>query len=288
MDIKKATYGNLDVTEIVRSKIINNRLFIQASNSIFGDPHVGKIKKLIIDVEVNGVSTQHSVQENSFIKLPKINQSRLGIFYSNNNEDRINPCILKSLQCIQKAADGRADIITNLWNSLGDKNPFLETISWTKTSSHLNQTLQILQCLYMGRATGDYKYVSFLEHDVLYPEGYFDYDDFDNECISNSNYIGLCKSGFQPQNANHQPLSQITMKMDFAIKHFESILPNAILLNSGLVEPHVKINFWKCKNPSIHVNHGRHFTSHYVIYSKDTISEDLYWGHYSKYSDLFF
>jgi hypothetical protein len=288
MKILKATYGDKDVTDIVRSNTNNNILFIQASNSIFGDPCVGKLKHLILNIEVDGVLEQHSVQENYFIKLPKTNRSRLGIFYSNNNEDRINPCILKSLECIKKSADGKADIITNLWNSLGDKNPFIETISWTKTSSHLNQTLQILQCLYMARSTEDYKYVSFLEHDVLYPEGYFDYDDFDNECISNSNYIGLCKNGFQPQYANHQPLSQITMNMDFAIKHFESILPNAILLNSGLVEPHVKIDFWRCKNPSIHVNHGRHFTSHYVIYSKDTFSEDLYWGHYSKYSNLFF
>jgi hypothetical protein len=288
MKILKAIYGDKDVTDIVTSRVKNDNLVIQASNSIFGDPCVGKLKQLIVDIEADGAIEQHSVQENSFIKLPKTKQSRLGIFYSNNNEDRINPCILKSLERIQKSSDGKADIITNLWNSLGDKNPFLETISWTKTSSHLNQTLQILQCLYMARSTGDYKYVSFLEHDVLYPDGYFDYDDFDNECISNSNYIGLCKSGFQPQNANHQPLSQITMKMDFAIKHFESILPNAILLNSGLVEPHVKIHSWRCKNSSVHVNHGRHFTSHYVIYSKDTFDEDQYWGYYGQYSDLFF
>lgn len=288
MNILKATYGDKDVTDTVRSKINNNSLFIQASNSIFGDPCVGKLKHLILDIEVDGVLEQHSIQENSFIKLPKTNKSRLGIFYSNNNEDRINPCILKSLECIKRSSEGKADIITNVWNSLGNKNPFMETISWTKTSSHLNQTLQILQCLYMGQSTGFYKYVSFLEHDVLYPEGYFDYDDFDNECISNSNYIGLCKNGFQPQSANHKPLSQITMRMDFAIKHFESILPNAIFLNSGLVEPNINIEFWRCANPSIHVNHGRHFTSHYSIYSKDTVSENPYWGHYSQYSNLFF
>jgi|688.fasta_scaffold236760_3 hypothetical protein len=288
MKILKATYGDKDVTDIVTSKVNNDNLIIQASNSIFGDPCVGKIKKLIIDIEIDGVSEQHSIQENSFIKLPKTKQSRLGIFYSNNNEDRINPCILKSLECIKRSSEGKADIITNLWNSLGDKNPFLETISWTRTSSHLNQVLQILQCLYMGKTIGSYKYVSFLEHDVLYPEGYFDYEDFDLECISNSNYIGLCNSGFQSKNANHQPLSQITMRMDFAIQHFESLLPNAIFLNSGLLEPLIKIGFWKCHNPSIHVNHGRHFTSHYSIYSKYTTSEDSYWGHYNQYSDLFF
>lgn len=288
MKIIKATYGDKDVTDIVTSKVNNDNLIIQASNSIFGDPCVGKIKKLIIDIEIDGVSEQHSIQENSFIKLPKTKQSRLGIFYSNNNDDRINSCILKSLQCIQKSSNGKADIITNLWNSLGDKNPFLETISWTKTSSHLNQILQILQCLYLGKLSESYEYVSFLEHDVLYPEGYFDYEDFNENVIINSYYIGLCRNGFQTKNPHQPPLSQMTMKIDFAIEHFESILPNAIFSNSGSVEPNVIIKPWSCKNPSIHVNHGRHFTSHYSVYSKDTTSEDPYWGHYSKYSNLFF
>jgi hypothetical protein len=288
MKILKATYGDKDVTDAVRSKINNNNLFIQASNSIFGDPCVGKLKHLILDIEVDGVFEQHSVEENSFIKLPKTNRSRLGIFYSNNNEDRINPCIIKSLECIKISSDCKADIITNVWNSLGNKNPFMETISWTKTSSHLNQVLQILQCLYIGNLNKSYKYVSFLEHDVLYPEGYFDYSDFDDDIIINSNYIGLCKNGFQSKNPHQPPLSQITMKLDFAIKHFESILPNAIFSNNGNVEPKNPIRSWTCANPSIHVNHGRHFTSHYSIYSKDTVSENPYWGHYSQYSNLFF
>jgi hypothetical protein len=98
----------------------------------------------------------------------------------------------------------------------------------------------------------------------------------------------LCKNGFQSKNPHQPPLSQITMKLDFAIKHFESILPNAIFSNNGNVEPKNPIRSWTCANPSIHVNHGRHFTSHYSIYSKDTVSENPYWGHYSQYSNLFF
>lgn len=35
-------------------------------------------------------------------------------------------------------------IITNVWNTFSDKNPFIETIAWTRSSSHLNQILQIL------------------------------------------------------------------------------------------------------------------------------------------------
>lgn len=288
MKILKATYGDKDVTDIVRSKAQSNHLMIQASNSIFGDPCVGKVKKLVIDIDTNGKFEQYVVQENSFITLPKTSKSKLGIFYSNNNDDRISPCILKSLECIKKSSEGQADVITNFWHSIGSKNPFIETISWTRTSSHLNQVLQILQCLYTGNTFGEYKYVSFLEHDVLYPEGYFEYEDFDENVIINSNYIGLCINGFQTKHPHQPPLSQMTMKMNFAIQHFESILPNAIFSNSGSVEPNITIRSWKCNNPSIHVNHGRHFTSHYSVYSKNTFDEDNYWGNFNQYSNLFF
>ena len=76
MKIIKATYGDKDVTDIVMSRAKDDNLVIQASNSIFGDPCVGKIKKLIIDVEFDGASEQYSIPENSFIKLPKTKQSR--------------------------------------------------------------------------------------------------------------------------------------------------------------------------------------------------------------------
>lgn len=288
MKIIKATYGSKDVTDIVKSKINNNTLIIKASNSLFGDPQVGKLKHLNVEIEINGSIETHSAVENTYLYLPRTYKKKLGIFYSNNNDDRINPCILKSIDCIKIASQDKADIITNFWNSLGQQNPFIETISWTRTSSHLNQILQILQCLYMAKAIGSYTYVSFLEHDVLYPEEYFDYEDFDNECICNINYIGMNRYGFQAKNQFDQPLSQLTMQLNYAINHFESILPNAILHNSGLSEPNIKIINWSCKNPSVHVNHGRHFTSHYNIYSNSTFDEDNYWGNFNQYSNLFF
>jgi hypothetical protein len=285
--IISATYGNKDVKDIVNNQIKNETLFIKASNSLFGDPNLGVVKHLNLTVDIDGVVKDYSIREGGMLKLPESNVDRLGIFYSNNHDKTIYPCIKKSLETIERAALGKADIHTNMWQREPD-NPFTETIAWTRTSSHLNQVLQILQLLYTAEAIKDYKYVSFLEHDVLYPEGYFEYPDFEDGCVSNMNYIGLNKSGFQKKTANHQPLSQVTMLFEYAIKHFESILPNAVLNNSGLLEPQVKIKKWDCVNPAVHVNHGKHFTSHYSIYSKETSPENEYWKSYERYLNLFF
>jgi hypothetical protein len=220
------------------------------------------------------------------IKNNKTN--KLGIFYSNNVDSKLNASIYQSLISIEKSSNNIADIITNFWSPF-QNNPFTETIAWTKTSSHLNQILQILQCLYTAQKYKDYLYVSFLEHDVLYPEGYFDYDDFSCECIVNLNYLGINKNGFQNNSMNQTPLSQMTMKMEYAVNHFYSLLPNAILTNSGSVEPNnIKIETWSCKNPSLHINHGIHFTSHFQTYEKQTVETNEYWGHHHQYSNLFF
>ena len=85
-------------------------------------------------------------------------------------------------------------------------------------------------------------------------------------------------------------LSQITMKFNYAISHFESSLPNALIRNAGIAEPpHEKNNIgaWNCVNPSVHVNHGHHFTSHYTIYSTEKSPLNNYWGGYESYANLF-
>jgi hypothetical protein len=152
----------------------------------------------------------------------------------------------------------------------------------------LNQILQVLQLLYTAKQSGDYKYVSFLEHDLVYAEGYFDYPDFDEGILANMNYIGMNKEGYQPRGQNDKPTSQLTMLFEDAIKHFESLLPNALVTNSGLLEPQLKMNEWNSEHPNIHINHGSHFTSHFSIYRKDNVfNEHPYWGEHSKYLHLF-
>lgn len=281
--VKSAYYGNIDCTKEVSSMVKNNRLIIRADNSIIGDPHTGIVKYLKVTFEDDTVK---SVPEGQLLIYPESTTKKLGIFYSNNSPDLI-PYINLSLDSIQKSAKDQVDILTCVWSPI-ENNPFPEYIAWTKTSSHLNQLLQIMQLLYIAKQIGQYEYVSFLEHDVMYPEGYFDYPEFNHgEVITNMNYKGVCNKGWQSVPVKHEPFHQMTMRFDDAIKHCESILENALITNSGLIEPQIPNivrKKWQSVNPAVHINHGKHFTSHFSIYSSTNLtSEDDYWGNYEKY-----
>jgi hypothetical protein len=269
LTINKATYGGKDVTSLVQSHIKDGKLLIKAGNDLFGDTQPGVVKYL----EVDSSEGFYSVMENGYLSLPKNEIDKLGIFYTNNNVPNV---VKESLLTLEKFKDV-ADIMTCVWSHIPG-NPFYEVGAMTKSSSHLNIIIQILQLLYTARETKEYKYVSFLEHDVLYPEGYFDFPDFSNAVMTNMNYKGICEKGWQTKTANHEPLHQMTMVFSEAIVHFENLLHQAIRLGGVLVEPNIKRLQWKCINPAVHVNHGKHFTSHFSIYSRNTESTDPYWG----------
>lgn len=287
MEIIKATYGGKECTEEVKRKVVNGKLILRADNGIIGDPSVGVFKKLIINAEIDGEKIEYQYDEGTLVSLPKPKTDRLGIFYSNNINEKIYPSIRASLKSIQKAAEGKADILTCMWR-YEVENPFYQCIAWTQTSSHLNQILQVLQLLYTARESGNYKYVSFLEHDLIYAEGYFDYPEFEEGVLANMNYIGMNKDGFQPLGQRDKPTSQLTMRFTDAIQHFESLLPNALVRNSGLLEPQIPMIEWNAENPNVHINHGSHFTSHYNVYKKtDLFQTHPYWGEHSQYIHFF-
>lgn len=289
MKINKATYGTFDCTSIIQSKVINDKLFIMVDNNIVGDPEIGKVKYLTIEGELNGNPFKEVIQEGTLYSFPKPTVKKLGIFYSNNTNPLIHNAINKSLESIKVASKDKADIITCMWQKQPG-NPFTEIISWYKSFSHLNQLLQIMQCLYTAKEIGQYDYVSFLEHDVLYPEGYFDYPDFNNgEMITNMNYGGICKEGWQNRKQDDQPFHQITMRLDDAIAHCIEILPNALKTNSGMIESQTRKRLtWAAPNQAMHINHGHHFTSHNSIYDRSNIYTDhSYWGNYQKYLSMF-
>lgn len=269
LKINNATYGGKDVTSIVQSKIKDGKLLIKAGNDIFGDTQAGVIKYL----EVDSSEGFYSVMENGYLSLPKNNINKLGIFYTNNNVPNV---VKESLMTLEKFKDV-ADIMTCVWNSIPE-NPFYEVGAMTKSSNHLNIIIQILQLLYTARETNKYKYVSFLEHDVLYPESYFDFPEFSGAVMTNMNYKGISAEGWQIKTADHEPLHQMTMVFSEAIVHFENLLHQAIRLGGVLVEPNIKRLQWKCVNAAVHINHGKHFTSHFSIYSKQTHQTDSYWG----------
>jgi len=289
LKVIKATYGGEDCTGLIQSKIKGDRLILRADNNLIGDTMPGVVKTLQITGEYEGESFVSTTKEGSLLTLPKTKLNRLGIFYSNNNNHSIWPAIEKSMDTIKKAADGKADIVSCMWNPMPN-NPFHQLNSWYTSQSHLNQLLQIMQCLYSAKEMGQYDYVSFLEHDVMYAEGHFDYPDFERgEVLTNMKYGGINKEGWQLRGQDDEPFHQMTMQFDDAIEHCLSILPNALRTNSGMIETQkLKRIQWNSPNESIHINHGVHFTSHNSIYKKtDTYLNHPYWGEHSEYLHLF-
>jgi hypothetical protein len=290
MEVIKATYGGVDCTEIINSKIKNNKLIIRSDNSLIGDVSPGIIKYLEVEGIYNGNEFKEIITEGNTLTYPKSELKKLGIFYSNNTNPNIYPAIKKSLDTIKLASDGKADIITCMWKPFND-NPFQEIISWYQSQSHLNQLLQILQILYTAKEIGNWDYVSFLEHDVMYPLGYFDFPEFEcGNIITNTNYGGINRKGWQNKKQSDEPFHQMSMRFDDAISHCLEILPNALRTNSGMIESQTLNRLqWECLNQSIHINHGNHFTSHYSIYdSENTYDYHPYWGTWDKYQSLFF
>lgn len=289
MRIIKATYGGVDCTSKIAKIAQSGMVVVPVNNDIVGDPTPGIRKKLIVEYEFSGGSPiVAEFWEGEIARIVLASHNRLGIFYSNNNNNKIRNAILASMDSIKKSAEGKADIITCMWED-EPNNPFIQLRSWFKASSHLNQLLQIMQLLYTARASHKYDYVSFLEHDVLYPDGYFDFPDFPSgTVICNMNYAGVNVKGWQPRMHDHQPFHQMTMRFDDAIKHCEAILSNALITNSGMIEPQqMSRGAWVCKNPAVHINHGYHFTSHYSIYGEASSKKDDYWGDHNNYLYLF-
>jgi len=219
--------------------------------------------------------------------------NKLGIFYTNNTvnpeSDPRSRTIDLSLQTVKRASEGKADIITSVWANIKN-NPFKEYISWVQIGGHLNQCLQILHLLYAVKEKKDYEYVCFLEHDVLYPEGYFDFPDFKKgDSLSNMNYMGIKKEGFQELVQLDRPLHQMTMNFHDAIFHFETIFKNALIHNHGVVDypTNVTRSIWRSEHPSVHVNHGHHFTSHFSVFGQPTLHQIDYWGNKQDYFPLF-
>jgi hypothetical protein len=286
MKIIKATYGGDDCTNVLQSKIVAGKIVVRSNNDIIGDPAIGNVKYLEVEFDDGHVEV---VREGDTLVYPKSENKKLGIFYSNNNNHKIWPAIYKSLDTIVEASEGVADILVCTWEHMPNV-PFQQLNSWYKSQSHLNQLLQIMQCLYSAKTMGEYDYVSFLEHDVMYPKGYFNYPDFDHgDILTNMNYGGVCVDGWQKRGQNDEPFHQMTMRFEDAIQHCLNILPNALVTNSGLIESQTfNRKQWHCENEAIHINHGVHFTSHNSIYRKDNLSlTHNYWGELSSYINLF-
>ena len=77
MKIISAKYGTKDVTEIVQALSSNNRINFFVSNTLFGDPNIGILKKLVIQIENE---EKLEADENTYLVYPKNFKEKLGIF----------------------------------------------------------------------------------------------------------------------------------------------------------------------------------------------------------------
>lgn len=200
--------------------------------------------------------------------------NKLGIYYTDNHIPKI---ISYTIDQLVPCCDV-VDIKTCGWKKIPN-NPFPHIMAMTTSRNHLNIIIQILQLLY-DSANKQYKYVLFLEHDVIYPREYFYFPEFDDGCLINRNYIGLCKDGFQKLSYFEHPLHQIVMLYNDAISHFEKIIFDAIKSGSVCMEANLNKNIWSSTKSCIHINHGSHFTTHFRTYSSERYVNDKDWGNY--------
>lgn len=218
----------------------------------------------------------------------------LGCWYSNNG---INPKIIKSsLDSIKRAKDcySNAQIRTCNWSHI-EGNPFKEYISLYKMGVHLGIILQILRIFYEEDKWGNkYDIVSFLEHDVLYPEDYFHrvnmafHDASAPLTVVNLDYIGMNQTGWLDVIQRDEPMHQLSFRTSIIKEHFDLLMKEAIMNGNVFLEGEeyasVKIPF-KGKEPACHINHSKHFTSHFNCYAKNSNGKvnHPYWGNYKQY-----
>jgi len=216
----------------------------------------------------------------------------LGCWYSNN---AAHPHILNcSLQSVKKAMDthGSTNVVTCNWVKIPN-NPFEEHITLYKMSNHLGIILQMLRIIHEEERKGHkYDVVSFLEHDVLYPDDYFVrvQEGFRSnpQVVINLNYIGMNQTGWLDVVRRDEPMHQFSFRYQAARKHLDSVMGEAITKGSVYLEngkfSAIRIPF-KGDKPSCHINNSHHFTNHYDCYAKKSKGQDFhpYWGDFRQY-----
>jgi len=253
-------------------------------------------------------------QEFGTITKPLNNQWILGVWYSDNTAPvQLLAASIKSVFIASDQCWGHGvTVVICTWQeptqfmlSLKEANISLDVhliviqYKGEKVRSHATIVKQIKQSI----ESATYGYfppdaICFLEHDVLYPENYFQKvgDAFATNpnvpVVSNLDYIGMNAQGFQPIKERHEPLHQLSMRWNFALENLERAAKESES-GSALLEPQGDRYSWLRLPattglgliPSVHVNHssGR-FTSHgEVCYGPALATYHKHWGDYKKF-----
>lgn len=235
---------------------------------------------------------------------------RLGIFYTCNYNSFMTPLLNKVLKRLKEISHNKIDIVSSVWQPIKN-NPFPEYLAPYTKLNDTNLCLQILSLLSLYGEGQKYKYVSFLEHDVFYPDDYFDYPDFKTNVLLNPYSIGLNKFGYINKKAkfNDQiidengicdmPLYLTTMNFNFAVFHFTKCLFNHLDPTDGSkpcfepIDEFKNKNYviYKASNPVLHLDTGWNYSYHFdIFYDKkmnDVYPKHKYWGKAKKYDKFF-
>lgn len=265
--IRTAHYHEIDVTSIIRSAVCGNNLIFHVSNCNLGfDPAPGIRKKLNIVYTINDKEYNEFFDENTDVILTGNNSKVCGLFYTDNS---VSNKILKTvIQSVDNAAKKtNAAIFYNAWEKTIEY-PGVFTLSLLKNRSHFNIIYQICSMLSAIESSNlKCEYVAFLEHDVLYPVDYFIFDDFNENVLCNTNFVGLEKNGFS-YSLGQLPLHQLIMKFDYAVHFYKNLLYKSINKSVCVEPPNGSLyKIRKTKDPSIHINaRDGQFTSHRDTY----------------------
>ena len=274
IQILRAVYGGEDVTQIVKLLVQSGPF--KVSNEHFGDPHFGVRKRLECDFQnetgekLHVVFYEGEVAEFSSLK----NTDRLAIYYTDNTKPKL---LEKTLPLIVEATNKHnVQLLVSAFRPINFNVRTLLSL-WAERG-YPTLTTQIIQLLTYAKKIGNYKYVSFLEHDVLYAPEYFAYPDFDKMVLHNTNYIGVCATGFQKFSATFPPLSQLTMNFDFALEFYENQLRARFRQEEPIwIEPiEEDRRDFAALQPNVHINHSS-FTDH-KNYFKGSNQNAEYWG----------
>jgi hypothetical protein len=187
------------------------------------------------------------------------------------------------------------EVRTSTWEDV-PSNPFRGYKTFFRLGVHFGIVIQILRAIYEEERAGEsYDAVVFLKHDVLYPHDYFDRvaAAFEGNPkapgVSNLDYIGLNHTGWVDVHTRHEPMHELSMRFGTAKDHFEAVLKKCVLEGAELLEPHDKSAFARLpfvgERPCCHINHTRHFTSHYNICESDSkaLTVHPYWCRFRTY-----
>lgn len=226
----------------------------------------------------------------------------LGVWYSNNTAPApLLKASLDSIEVARRMAESLGvpvEIATCSWDEVvGNTHPWARH-SGERKSGHATIISQVRQCIALAASAPDV--VCFMEHDVLYPEDYFErvekaFRESQSPVVSNLDYIGLSANGWQSVKERHEPMHQLSMAYDYALKNLDRAEADCKQQGWAYLEPDhdANRNHWfripftpgLGVMPSVHVNHqsGR-FTSHgEVCYAQATETRHKHWGEAARY-----